>query len=208
MTESKKEIRKRILALRDALTDEEQRRGSLLLTERILGHQWFYGCEDFLCFVSYGSEIDTKLLIEEAIRLGKRVYVPKVEYESVQTKEESGYTEDGGQNTSNMPQMEFYRIDALEELVLGYKGIPEPAGNTEKYEYSPARAKNTFMVMPGVAFDKYRNRIGYGKGFYDRYLSEREAMQLKTVAVGFRCQMTEEIPAQETDIRPGQIICV
>jgi len=207
MTESKKEIRKRILALRDALTAEERRIGSLLLTERILGHQWFYGCRDFLCFVGYGSEIDTKPLIEEAMRLGKRVYVPRVECEPVQTKEESGGEADG-QNTLNVLRMEFYKIDSLKELVSGYKGILEPAGDTEKYEYSPERAEKTFMVMPGVAFDKYRNRIGYGKGFYDRYLSGREAMQLKTVAVGFRCQMTGEIPVQETDIRPGQIICV
>ena len=52
-----------------------------------------------------------------------------------------------------------------------------------------------------------RNRVGYGRGFYDRYLSDKEELQFRTLAVGFRCQMTEEIPVEEKDIRPCQVLC-
>lgn len=189
MTESKHEIRKCVLALREQLSDEERERGELLLTERILGHQWFYGSEDFLCFVSYGSEIGTHSLIEEAFRLGKRVYAPKVE-------------------SGEEPVMEFYRISSLDELETGYKGIPEPSGKTEKYVYFAERAEKTLLLMPGAAFDRYHNRLGYGKGFYDRYLAGKEALQLRSIAVGFKCQLVEELPAEKTDIKPYQVICV
>lgn len=190
MAQDKREIRKRILACRDSLSREEWERGTLLVTERLLGHQWFYGCEDFLCFVSYGSEIGTAELIDEALRLGKRVFVPRVE------------------RCGDEPSMEFYRIFSREELSGGYRGIPEPAGETERYVYSEERAEKTLLLMPGAAFDGCRNRIGYGKGFYDRYLADKETLRLHSVAIGFRCQMVEQIPAEETDIRPYQVICV
>lgn len=189
MTESKQEIRKRILAARAGLSGEERERAALLVTERILGHQWFYRCEDFLCFAGYGSEISTDELLSEALRLGKRTYVPRVEQAAAE------------------PTMYFARIFSMEELSAGYKGIPEPPADAERYVYSRERAEKTFMLMPGVAFDGVGNRIGYGCGFYDRYLAGKEALQLHTVAIGFRCQLVEHIPAQENDIKPYQVIC-
>ena len=62
--------------------------------------------------------------------------------------------------------------------------------------------------MPGVAFDRYRNRIGYGKGFYDRFLADNPEMQSRSIAVGYQCQLLDVLPAEETDIRPQHIICV
>ncbi len=185
----KKSIRKLALLARNGLGEAERKRGTLLLTERILGHQWFYGAEELLCFVSYGSEIGTGEIIAEALRLGKRVYVPKVL---------SG--EDG--------RMEFYRIEALSQLKPGYRGIPEPSGESERYLYTPEGAGRTLMLMPGAAFDGRKNRVGYGRGFYDRYLADKRELQQRTIAVGFRCQLVERIPAEDTDIRPCQVICV
>lgn len=189
MAETKQEIRKRILKMRDALSFGERQRGAVLLTERILGHQWFYGSDSLLAFVSHGSEIDTSQMIKEALGAGKKVYVPKV---------------CGGQE----PAMEFYQITSLEELTEGYRQIREPEGTTTCYRYSHETAGRHLLLMPGVAFDRYRNRIGYGKGFYDRYLSGKEGLQMRSIGVGFRCQLVEEIPAQKTDIRPYQVICV
>ncbi len=104
--------------------------------------------------------------------------------------------------------MRFFRVRRLEELKEGYKGILEPSESCEEYIYSEAEAPNTLMLMPGAAFDSYRNRIGYGKGFYDRFLADKEALQLRTIAVGYRCQLVDEIPADHGDIRPYQVICV
>lgn len=186
----KADIRRRVLALRETLSDEERLRARVLLTERILGHQWFYRAGILLGFASYGSEIDTGEILGEALRLGKKVYLPRVI--------------SGGAR----PEMEFLRIHSLEELVPGYKGIPEPPEDGAPYEYSGEDTGQVLMLMPGVAFDGMRGRIGYGRGFYDRYLADKPDLQLKTIGVGFRCQMVEEIPGEEYDIRPYQVICV
>lgn len=185
----RQEIRRTALKKRDELNSSERHRASLLMTERILGHQWFYSSEIFLCFVSYGSEIDTHELLSEALRLHKKVYVPKV----IQDSEN--------------PQMRFYRLEAMSELTEGYKGIPEPAGTTEEYLYREEDAERTLLLMPGAAFDGYRNRLGYGKGFYDTFLADKEALRLRSIAVGFRCQMVEKIPEREGDVKPYQILC-
>ena len=187
--EIRRKLRRKALAARDAMSLEERQRGSLLMTERLLGHQWFYGSEIFLCFVSFGSEIDTKELMSEALRLGKKVYVPKVT------------------NVSENSAMCFYRLTDLSELSEGYKGIPEPSSMTEEYCYYPEEADRTLLLMPGAVFDGYRNRLGYGKGFYDRFLADKEALWQRSIAVGFRCQLVEEIPAREGDIKPCQVIC-
>lgn len=186
MTETKARIRSRILKTRNALTEEERRRAASLLTERLLGHQWYCLSDTVLCYAHYGSEISTKRLMEKALAAGKKVFLPRVE----------------GNN------MAFYRIGALSELVRGYKGIPEPGGSGERYCGGEREAEKTLLLMPGVAFDRHGNRIGYGKGFYDRFLAANPVLQSRSIAVGYQCQLVEEIPAEETDIRPCQIICV
>ncbi len=187
---AKREIRKEALARREGLGEAERERGRLLLTEKLLGHQWFYGSDMILGFASYGSEIDLWELLQEALRMGKRVFLPKV------TKE------------GPAARMRFFRVRGREELVKGYKGIPEPSEGSEEYVYSEAAVRRTLMLMPGVAFDLYKNRIGYGKGFYDRFLADKEALQLRTIAVGYRCQLVDRIPQEEGDVRPYQVICV
>lgn len=191
IVEEKKRIRREILAKRDLLSDAERERGKILLTERILGHQWFYGCEDFLGFASFGSEIDTSAILEEALHRKKRVFLPRV------TKPESG-------------EMEFFRITSLSQLEKGFHGILEPKTSiTDKYVYNPQSSNISFLLMPGVAFDVYRNRLGYGAGFYDRFLSDKPELLVRCIGVGFACQLMEdELPTQEADCKPYQVICV
>lgn len=184
---SKKRIlRAQILQRREALTTQERERAALLLAERILGHQWYYLSHTVLGFAAYGSEIDADEILREALRQGKTLYLPRVEGE----------------------EMHFYRVGTLEELCPGYKGIREPAADAQRYVYDEAQAAGTLMLMPGTAFDRERNRMGYGKGFYDRFLADKSKLQLRTVGVGFACQLLEEIPYGEEDIRPYQVICV
>lgn len=188
-TIEKKELRREILKRREALSVQERERASTLLAERIIGHQWFYRAEVLLGFVNYGSEISTVEILSEALKHGKKVYVPRVEGED----------------------LIFYRIFSMEDLIPGYKGIPEPAGDTERYQYrvkEQALLEKTLLLMPGVAFDPMRNRMGYGKGFYDRFLADKEELQIYSIAVGYQCQMVEQVPASEHDIKPYQVICV
>ena len=186
MAETKRELRKRIISQRGLLSDAERKNSQILLKERILSHQWFCEAKELLAFVSYGSEIDTDDIIAEAYIRQKKVYVPKIEGD----------------------MMTFYRIMPGEELIEGYKGILEPDLLTthEKFVFDREKQNDVLMIMPGVAFDAKRNRIGYGKGFYDKYLADKP--DLRTIAVGFAMQMIPEIEAEETDIRPMQVICV
>lgn len=187
-------IRKEVLERRRLLDEEERQKAKFLLTERILGHQWYYLSDTVLGFASYGTEIDTSEILEDALKRGKKIYLPKVVGED----------------------MLFYRIQSMGDLREGYRGIPEPKGDTEIFDYAAIQKEVRFdeninkvlMLMPGAAFDKMRNRIGYGKGFYDRYLRDKKLLQLRTIAVGFNCQLVEEIPADEFDVKPYQVICV
>ena len=87
--------------------------------------------------------------------------------------------------------------------ICGYKGIPEP--DTDMlFQYSEDEMSHTLMIMPGVAFDIYRNRIGYGKGFYDRFLQKHKNSH--TIALGFEMQIIDSVPTDEHDIRPEFLI--
>ncbi|MDE5893664.1 MAG: hypothetical protein K2H45_12145 [Acetatifactor sp.] len=227
LTAEKKRIRHKMLTCRDALTEQEQQRASCLITERLLGHQWFYRAESLLCYVSYGSELDTRELIGEALRQGKQVYVPRVRENR---------------------RMDFFRIGALEELQPGFHGILEPPESAPIYMQSQSKAGEddravpgsvnpsrqegqVLMLMPGVAFDLLGNRLGYGGGYYDRYLAAHPQFQTRlsqrdidsseaigdvlecsaqayTIAIGHNCQLVEALPIEETDRRPCQVILV
>ena len=183
--ETKSQIRKQVLALRDTLTPVLRTRSGVLITERILGHQWYYKAEELLLFVSYGSEINTMEIMKDAFRQKKTVYVPKVEGDVI----------------------EFYSITSRDDLKEGFKGILEPESDKKKrFNYNEEKTDHVLMIMPGVAFDPVRNRIGYGKGYYDKYLSDKN--NLHTIGIGFDCQMVSAIKTEQTDIKPMQVICL
>lgn len=150
---------------------------------RIILHSPFYREADTLfCYVSYKDEVDTRKLIEAALKDGKRVCCPKVE-------------NDGR-------SMAFYGIDSLEELTEGFHGIWEPVGTG----HPCFPAKGGLVIMPGCAFDRNRRRLGYGGGFYDRFLAGYEEAGAVKAAVCFSCQILPYLPEEETDIRPDWLI--
>ena len=145
----------------------------------------FADAQNILLFSSYGSEIPTDEIFDLCKRLGKTVYFPKV----------------------TGKDMRFFRVNDLSELSEGFHGIKEPAGDTG--EYIPAeKCINDLMIMPGTAFDREGYRLGYGGGFYDRFLAKTPELINKTIAIGYKMQETEHIPADEHDIKPGKIILV
>ena len=184
--EEKRALRKEVLARRDSMSMEVRQRADMAMAYRIIGHQWFYRAEVLLVFVNYGSEIGTEEIILEALKKGKKVFVPKVEG----------------------TEMVFYRISTMEELQEGYKGIKEPVGNTECFDYQAYQKNRMLLLMPGVAFDVYGNRMGYGKGFYDRFLADKELLQTYSIGIGYACQRVEQVPVDEHDLKPYQVILV
>ena len=184
--EEKRKIRKEILLKRANLPSKTRELANLAISERIIGHQWFYRSEILLGFVNYGTEISTAEILKEALLKGKKLFLPKIEGD----------------------KMVFYRIHSLNQLKEGYKGIWEPQGDTEIFCYENWKDSRLLLLMPGVAFDLYGNRMGYGKGFYDRFLADKDVLQTYSIGIGFVCQQVEKLPIDEYDIKPYQVILV
>ena len=174
----KKELRKEIGRLRRAHTDEEIHKMSLDVLERIRTLPEYQDAEAVYAYVDYKHEVETGDLIRLAWQDGKRVAVPRV----------------CGQ------EMRFFYITSLEDdLEEGSFGIREP-----KEDLSPGDEEDALLLMPGVAFDTMRHRVGYGGGFYDRFLEAHTGMV--TVALAFEFQLRKEVPFEEFDIRPAKVV--
>lgn len=171
-------IRKRMKQLRADMTRTERFEKSMQIFEQLITVPEFKRADRIYTYVSMDNEIDTIMLIDYSLSLEKRVFVPRV----------SG------------KDMEFYEISDISELNPGYMGIYEPDINGREPDYS----RTGFMCMPGLAFDRSYNRIGYGGGFYDRYLSVDN--KLYKAALAYEAQLLESIPAQDGDVRPDMIV--
>ena len=122
------------------------------------------------------EEVGTDAIIEELLAQGKRVYLPRVEGDAIR----------------------FYRIRSLSGLKLSAFGIREPQ------PIEPIDPKEAeVIVCPGLAFDKAGNRLGYGGGYYDRYLKDCPA---KRIGVCFKEQLFETIPHKENDVPMDAVI--
>lgn len=174
--EQKKRLRKEHLAVRNTMTEEEILSKSHVIMESVVSSYDFLNTKTVLIYASYGSEVNTMGIIEYAFLLNKEVYCPKVTGEG---------------------KMEFFRIHSLEELSAGYKGILEPfAQDAKRYHFDGT--KKALVIMPGVCFDERGNRIGYGKGFYDRFLSDKK--RILKMALAYDNQITEELKADDGDV--------
>lgn len=171
-------IRKQMKQLRADMTRTERFEKSMQIFEQLITVPEFKRADRIYTYVSMDNEIDTIMFIDYSLSLEKRVFVPRV----------SG------------KDMEFYEISDISELNPGYMGIYEPDINGKEPDYS----RTGFMCMPGLAFDKGYNRIGYGGGFYDRYLSVEN--KLYKAALAYEAQLLESIPAQDGDVRPDMIV--
>ena len=172
----KKEIRKQVFASRKKLTEAELEAKSRAICEKIIRMDAFAKAKSVYVYMDCKSEVSTKLLIEEAWKLGKTVAAPKV--------------------FGN--EMTYFEIASYEDVQPGYYDIPEPVTG------HAASDDEALLIVPGVGFDAMRHRCGYGGGFYDRYLSRNT--KHTTVAVAFEFQIVDEVPTQEHDICPQYLI--
>ena len=180
----KKTLRREFMGKRDLLSDDERAGAAKNIERALSGLDAFTDSSRVLLYASYGSELPTDGIFDLCAGLGKRVYYPKVRGK----------------------EMQFYRIDSLSELKEGFHGIREPIGDSEEDTYD--NGENDLMIMPGVAFDKEGNRLGYGGGYYDRFLAKWPALAKKSVAIGYKMQETVHIPTESNDIKPGMILLV
>ncbi len=182
---TKKDARTRMKILRREMPLQERSRQDQWICDYILHSDILQQVDWIFPYVSYGTEVDTHTFIASVLKTGQkehnvRVAVPRV---------------DGD-------HMDFYEIASMNQLQPGYGGILEPIASCSKVE-----AVSGLMIMPGLAYDTQYNRVGYGGGFYDRYLKKYGNSQLITWAVAYDCQMLNEpLEAEPQDIRPDRVV--
>ena len=167
----KKELRRAIRERKRAMTEEEIVSRSAKLGALFTQSDAYKNAKTIYGYLPYNQEVRTVPMLEQALRDGKRVAVPKV------------YGD----------EMKFLYLDDLTKVSKGYAGIPEPIAD------GPVADDTTALVlMPGLAFDPQGHRIGYGGGFYDKFLAAEP--NHPTLALCYEFQMLPELHTEEHDI--------
>lgn len=174
LKECKKAMRAEYIELRNGIDENVRTVQDKQIREVILDLPIYKNSTCILAYVSFGSEVDTISLIKDALGAGKRVAVPRCE-----------------PRTSTM---DFLEINSLVDLVPGYMGILEPDSTLDTVVEPDTK---TLCLVPGCAFDEQCNRLGYGRGFYDRYLADFCG---STVGLAYTCQIGDELlPIEQYD---------
>ena len=168
----KSELRKRIAAQKRQLTPAQIARASEELARLLAAHPLYREAKSLYGYLSYNQEVLTPPILAQAQRDGKRVAVPKVF--------------DGGAT------MRFLWLDDLDRVAKGYCGIPEPIDDGPEADDAAA-----LVLMPGLAFTPEGGRLGYGGGFYDRFLAREPH---PTLALCYDFQVVPRLPSQAHDI--------
>lgn len=167
----KKELRARIRQQKRAMTEEQIVEASARLGELFVNTPQYQQAKTIYGYLPYNQEVRTVPMLEQAMRDGKKVAVPKC-YGN---------------------EMKFIYMDDLTKVENGYANIPEPVADGPV-----ADDKTALVLMPGMAFTKAGDRMGYGGGFYDKFLAAEP--DHPTVALCYAFQMVESLPTEEYDI--------
>lgn len=175
----KKELRDRMKSRRAAIPIEEKAKMSAQIVSKLLALDEYRQAAMLLTYVPLSSEVNTYPLIEQALADGKRVAVPRC--------------------IEGKCHMEFYFIHGVGELEKGSFNLLEPRPRRERlYTH-----RDGFCVLPGLAFDRSGARLGYGRGYYDRFLQKFEGV---TAGVCFSPLLSEKpLPTGRYDV-PANII--
>lgn len=144
----KSSLRKKYKEFRRSIPPDIKKKKDSSIFQHILNSKLYKNSEMVLCYVSFKDEINTHDFINRAIKDGKIVGVPYC--------------------ISGTRDMDFYKISSLDELEVRTYGVLEPVA---KEENRLTDYKNSICIMPGLSFDKFGYRLGYGGGYYDRFLS-------------------------------------
>lgn len=167
----KNTLRLRIRAQKRAMTEAQIAAASADLAQQFFSHPAYRNASALYGYLSYNQEVRTMPILRQAQKDGKRVAVPKI----------------------LNGEMVFLWLDDLSQIANGYRGIPEPV------EDGPVACCPTALVlMPGLAFDRQGRRIGYGGGFYDRFLAREPAHPTLALCYGF--QLLPHIETESFDL--------
>ncbi|HHU75013.1 MAG TPA: 5-formyltetrahydrofolate cyclo-ligase [Clostridiales bacterium] len=181
---NKDDIRKNILKERSLLSESQRREFNQAIYQRLINSDLYQKSKIIFAFASFGSEVDTWTILDHAMHEGKRVYLPRVEGKI----------------------MNFYELKDIQSLEPSKFGILEPKteeANRYLVETDPNQIK--VMIMPGLAFDTKGNRIGYGAGYYDKYLNSFPKDHFIKAAIAYDFQIFDYLVSDPYDI-PVDII--
>ena len=177
----KKKLREEALEKRNNIPADIRVEKSGKITEHILQSEVYKRAKTVFSFVSMGSEVETRDILVQAWKDGKTVAVPK----SIKGR-----------------VMYFLPIENLEELQKSHFGVMEPIGEMEN---AMIPTEDDLFLVPGALFDRKKNRIGYGGGYYDTYFEKYRGY--RKIGIAFSEQITEmDIPTTEYDIPLDDIV--
>lgn len=172
----KKQLRLEYRTKRAQIPETEKRKSEFNITQSFLNADVYLEAQEVLCYVSTKDEIDTRGIISDALRNGKKVFVPKC--------------------TDQKGVMLFYRIDSFDDLKEGRYGIFEPVNISADNEWRQTDKKSV-CVVPALCCDRFGNRLGYGGGYYDRFLHNFNG---KTICLCYSVFSNVDLPVEEYDI--------
>lgn len=175
---SKKRIRENMKAVKSLLTENEIVEYSDMIFHKLEEYISPGDYDAIYTYVAFNEEVKTSAVINYAFHNHIKLAVPKIEHK----------------------RMEFYYINRMEDLSPGYYGILEPK-TTQK-----AMDRSILMIVPGLAFDKECNRLGYGAGYYDRYFKNYEHLSVNKIALAYDFQIVKNLEAAPYDKKVDHII--
>lgn len=153
--EEKKVLRNKILEIRDSLNNNEKELIDNKIFNELINTDLYKRSINIFIYISFSNEINTRNIIEKAFKDKKNVFIPKV------------YKDD--------KLMKAIKLNSIDELKKNSMGILEPIDDSNYIE----KENIDLIVVPGVVFDKECNRIGYGGGYYDRYLKDIKSKKIR-----------------------------
>lgn len=181
---TKQEIRLLMKEKKLNLSQDYIDRESNIIINKVLNHVCYKNADVIYTYVSFNQEVKTHDFIKTALKENKLVAVPKVCGEEIM----------------------FFYINNLELLDESKLGILEPEKEIEAIPDLLSRESNILVIVPGLAFDRAKNRMGYGKGYYDRFFAKYSHVTMKKVALTFDFQVLDQIPTSKDDILMDEII--
>lgn len=172
---AKKNLRREMKTLRKSIPREEKAELDRKICENFFASDIYKNAETILTFISFGDEPDTREILKRAWQDKKITAVPRCMPES---------------------RMAFYIINDMNDCTEGAYGIPEPSGKCSEADLAEG---NIICLVPGLAFDRKGGRLGYGGGYYDRFLSSHP--NIKTFGYCMEMFVTEEVPMEDTDVK-------
>lgn len=178
----KKEIRKKHLAIRNAMSESEKHEKSRKICDNLLKSGWYAKTDWIFGYYPLGKEADCLTFLRQALHDGKHVALPR---------------------TGTDCTMEFYEITSFAQTLEGAFHVMEPTVECRRINPMDLYDQQVAVLVPGVVFTPTGSRYGYGKGFYDRYFAR--FAKLNRYALAYENQLEPELEVLDTDIKMYRI---